>query len=550
MTDGKLALYDGLQYMQGFDVLLLTETRAEYIPDNPFPEHSIAFCPASRAGRAGEGVTVAVRKSHAYHVQDWASDETSLWVKLVFPSGARPVIVGTCYVRPAGSRNLQEDDCNSRFAKLAAHLVAAQAEGHVLLAGDFNARIGNLGTSACALQQEQIDSTLNLHDRCLLNLCSSTSTLVCTGRAPGDEAAALSFTMHGGGGGSRIDHVLVSPSLMEYVQSCSVNALRRESDHFPIDCQLCMPVALRSIPPCSGAPLARRHWNPDARNDYCHALQSPNCTVELHAAGQSALDCDVPAAFQHFLAAIGLAADDADMPLRRGSRRVMGSPNKPFIDSECRESKGRVSFAQDPAARKLLEREYHSLVRSKRRAFRLVRLRALLEQKHTQPRCFWKLLRSAQTPVPISLQPVQTWDAYLEKLADIGQVQERVVPLAAYPQQSLEPAACLNAAISEEEVGEALTGLHNGRAKGVQGLPSELLRYAKPARDPGEPPSVNVLAPILTGVLNAAFQVGLIPSEVNGGLVTPVFKKGDPLCTDNYRPIAVTEPIMRLYAKS
>jgi hypothetical protein len=59
---------------------------------------------------------------------------------------------------------------------------------------------------------------------------------------------------------------------------------------------------------------------------------------------------------------------------------------------------------------------------------------------------------------------------------------------------------------------------------------------------------VNVLSPVLAVVLNAAFQVGHIPSEVNGGLVTPVFKKGDPLCTDIYRPIAVTEPIMRFYA--
>ena len=37
--------------MREFDVLLLTETRADYIPDDLFPEHSIAFCPASRAGR-------------------------------------------------------------------------------------------------------------------------------------------------------------------------------------------------------------------------------------------------------------------------------------------------------------------------------------------------------------------------------------------------------------------------------------------------------------------------------------------------------------------
>ena len=283
--------------MRDFDILLLSETRADYVPDDLQPEHSIAFCPASRAGRAGEGMAVAVRKSHAYHVQDWASDETSLWVQLVFPSGARPIIIGTCYIPPAGSRNLLEDDCSSRFAKLAAHLVAAQAEGHVLLGGDFNARIGSLGTTACASQREQADSTLNQHGRCLLYLCSSTITLLCTGQAPGDEAAALSFTMHGGGGGSRIDHVLVSPSFMENIQTCSVNTLRLESDHFPIECDMSLPIASHNVPRCSGAPLSKRHWDPDARNDYCHALQSPMSEIELGAARQSALDYDVHAAF-------------------------------------------------------------------------------------------------------------------------------------------------------------------------------------------------------------------------------------------------------------
>ena len=236
------------------------------------------------------------------------------------------------------------------------------------------------------------------------------------------------------------------------------------------------------------------------------------------------------------------------MPSKRGSRKVMGPLDKPFFDSECRESKRRVRAAQDPAARKRLEREYNSLVRSKRRSFRLGRLRALLEQQYTQPRYFWKLLRSAQAPIPVSLHPVQAWDDYLDKLADIGQVHDCVLPPAAYPQQPLQPAACLNVAISEDEVGQALVGLHNGRAKGVQGLPSELLSYAKLELDPEKPPPVHVLAPILTAVLNATFEVGFIPGEVNGGLVTPVFKKGDPLCTDHYIPIAVTEPIMRLYA--
>ena len=144
---------------------------------------------------------------------------------------------------------------------------------------------------------------------------------------------------------------------------------------------------------------------------------------------------------------------------------------------------------------------------------------------------------------------MQDWEAYLAKLADVGQVTPDVeIPHAAYPQQPLQPAECLNVPISEEEVLDGLQRLHNGRAKGQQGLPSELLRYAKLVPEKGKPAPVNVLAPVLTNVLNAAFQSGFIPPDINGGLVTPVFKKGDPLDTGNYRPIAVTEPIMRLYA--
>ena len=86
-----------------------------------------------------------------------------------------------------------------------------------------------------------------------------TDFLLSIHRTPGDEAAPLSFTMHGGGGGSRIDHVLVSPSVMGYVQICTVNASRRESDHFPIECTIQLPVAHQAVQRCSGTPLPRRH---------------------------------------------------------------------------------------------------------------------------------------------------------------------------------------------------------------------------------------------------------------------------------------------------
>ena len=110
-------------------------------------------------------------------------------------------------------------------------------------------------------------------------------------------------------------------------------------------------------------------------------------------------------------------------------------------------------------------------------------------------------------PLPVCLQNVQDWEAYLGQLANVGQVAiDAEVAHAAYPQQPLQPAECLNTPISEEEVLDGLQRLHNGRAKEQQGLPSELLRYAKLVPEEGKPAPVNVLAPVLTDVFDAAFQ--------------------------------------------
>ena len=491
---------------------------------------------------------IAVRKSQAYHLQDWTSDDTSLWVKLVFPSGAAPLIIGTCYMPPQGSHNLRMEDAPSRFGRLAAHFLAAQGEGLVLLAGDFNARVGHLELPVCAMRAGAADSIVNTHGKQLISLCTSTGALLCTGWTPGDEAAPFSFRHHNGGC-SRIDHVLISTQLRDAMQSCAINQSRTESDHSPIECQLQFNIGVVCATVCNGVNLPKRHWNADCRNKYCDALQAPECVTELQAASQAASDADITSAFHHLFCGVELAADASDMPARRMPQKKRAALHQPFFDAQCQALKQAVRRTRDPAARKQLERQYHSLVRSKRRAYRLGRLRAFITEQYTQPRRFWKQLRSQHVPLPVCLQNVQDWEAYLAQLANVGQVAvDAEPPHAAYPQQLVQPAKCLNNPISEEEVLDGLQRLHNGRAKGQQGLPSELLRYAKLIPEEGKPAPVNVLAPVLTAVLNAAFQSGSIPPDINGGLVTPVFKKGDPLDTGNYRPIAVTEPIMRLYA--
>ena len=56
-----------------------------------------------------------------------------------------------------------------------------------------------------------------------------------------------------------------------------------------------------------------------------------------------------------------------------------------------------------------------------------------------------------------------------------------------------------------------------------------------------------MLAPILAAFLNACFMQGRLPACVSSALVTPVHKKGAVTDTANYRPVAVGEPLYRLY---
>ena len=90
--------------------------------------------------------------------------------------------------------------------------------------------------------------------------------------------------------------------------------------------------------------------------------------------------------------------------------------------------------------------------------------------------------------------------------------------------------------------------LRNGRSAGNSGLPAELLRYALGlAPSPDEPPP-NVLVPAITALLNCWFRTGVVPAAANVSLITPIHKRGDATEPGNYRPIAVGEPLLRLFA--
>ena len=128
--------------MRQFDVVILSEARCAVWDDGLLPDHSVGLIPATEDCKAGEGIVLAVRRHHSYSVQDWASDDTFLWVKLVFKASSRSLLLASCYVPPAGSPQLHATDLPARMAALHLQAVEACAESCFFIAGDFNARVG------------------------------------------------------------------------------------------------------------------------------------------------------------------------------------------------------------------------------------------------------------------------------------------------------------------------------------------------------------------------------------------------------------------------
>ena len=88
---------------------------------------------------------MAVRRNPAYCAEKWAAADGTIWVKLTSTvEVGSALIVAACYLPPAGSRQFEHLSLDERLASLATRMAAAEAQGAVILAGDFNARVGTL----------------------------------------------------------------------------------------------------------------------------------------------------------------------------------------------------------------------------------------------------------------------------------------------------------------------------------------------------------------------------------------------------------------------
>ena len=469
-----------------------------------------------------------------------------------------PIYMGNVYVPPIGSPQFKNVNLDDRIGEIHGLLQTLHEGAHVFIGGDFNAHLECISTSQAAFQTQHVGQ--NVGGRKLVSLAQQLGFFVCTGRVDGDIPATPTYRATTRTASTRPDHIVISHSLSHFLCFTRVGTELRGSDHFPLMAKLSLDAQISQVSVNSGDAIMGIKWQDRYRVPFIESLEQARDRLQTPAL--LAQEGQLADALQSFVQLLLACADNVGMSLRpkgtsskgNGNRRI----NQPFFDSECQRLKrewrkaGRLQGFQSPAT-KALERHYHSIVRSRKRAWLLSQLQDCIRLFHACPRQFWQSFRGRVPGLPGPLLSHDAWQDFLQHMVRSDPLSLRLAPsrlsTIAYP-WAISDSAHLNEPFTLEEVEVGLTSLHTGKSNGFLGFPSELLRFAQRPADSDGSVNPHLLAPTLLTLLNGLFKEGSIPQGFNVSKVSPVMKdaKKNILETSNYRPIAVPEPLMRLYA--
>ena len=92
--------------------------------------------------------------------------------------------------------------------------------------------------------------------------------------------------------------------------------------------------------------------------------------------------------------------------------------------------------------------------------------------------------------------------------------------------------------VSSEHVFKVIKKLKSKSSYGHDGLSSIQLKYIS-----------NEVITVLTHIINQSLCTGIFPDTLKIAKISPIFKKGDPHITDNYRPISLLPIISKVFEK-
>lgn len=449
--------------------------------------------------------------------------------------------------------------------------------GDIILAGDFNARVGiepdficndcedpstnfiNYSPDITISSRNSEDKTILPRGRNLLELCIQSKLRILNGRKFGDTLGR--YTSFQPQGCSVVDYFIVSECLMKKISLFHVHDyVGTMSDHCQISILLNVnyhvsPISNNCI--LKSLPLSYV-WTEESACKFQNVLKSDRIQEKLRTFVKNDVnfsDTGINSLINDFN---DILYDVADTSLKRKSQKINSNKKvtkKPkWQDHSLEELKKQLidkevlfkKYNKDPLVRGSYFsalKHYRKARRAKIRNHKQNVLDELDEIKDKNPKLYWELLnkffREEDNQENCSENiSAEEWLKYFKDLNSSKTNNNSNIDVLLELAENKKIFNELDNKITEKEVLHAIKSLKNKKACGLDKILNEMLKYGH-----------SELIQPLSKIFNTILLSGFFPKIWCESIITPIHKAGDITDPNNYRGIAISSNIGKLFTK-
>ncbi|KAL5271652.1 hypothetical protein ACHWQZ_G002057 [Mnemiopsis leidyi] len=427
---------------------------------------------------------------------------------------------------------------------------AVTGRENLVLQDLFSSNLTNDHQSLSAGKRNSKDTNTNERGNKLLDFGCEWNLTIVNGSVLGDTLG--DWTCYRYNGSSVVDYMMVSHTLKEAINYLKVLDLTEYSDHRPLLCSIgtsCpFDTSRTAASNFEDKPLGHKWENQqnESKIKFLNAQQQESITTKITKLCSN--NCENSnEVYRLNDELINIFRDIANTSLQRRRRpRVSRRVNKKvWFDEECRNVKRLLAkltrrYPENDKARDdfyQTKRYYRSILKYKKRHYFANLNKDIEEANQINWRNLQKLKEAKCDPDQLDLHDLQNFYEFFKKLYSESPDHINIPPTPEQTDPSLSELSeeILNRDIDIDELNKAISKLKAGKAVGEDCVPNEFLRCS----------NVGLRLSILH-LFNQSLANGVYPW--NTSIVTPLHKKGDRANPDNYRAIAVSSSIGKLFS--
>ena len=578
-VEGLLSIvknFDLARYVFDIDLVFLTETFTESVPDDMFPNHDVYVAPGIKLsdsvfGRLCGGVACLIKKSLKPFVTNISLDYSNVLAfridHALLGTPQDCILVGA-YIPPENSPFYKKTEIVNGISVIEEVLLELQCKYEnvdFILCGDLNARIGNQNGNSSydslsdvfnvtdrnfannnpayhVNRRNSKDNCINAFGKYFLNVCDNFGLSVVNGLT--DRNFCSDFTYICQSGASVIDLFVVSDSLLS---SC----LEFKIDHFIESKHSAVLLSIQSslreftdtdVDPNDNYSFRKYIWKPEKYQQFNDIISS-DVSKGLIDDAISLIDFDINMALSKFNECLKSAGKCMEKSIF-----VSSKPRNVWFDLECSQSRQvvrhhlrkyvRTSMDDDRIAYATKRREYKQLLRSKKADYKSKFLNDLHENLNDSTK-FWASIQSVlyRQNVKPNITLPDWFNHFRSVFRSNHTCKDDQIQIDFDKDIVIEHESDLNQEISEAEIRAGIKALKNKKAAGPDMIINEFYKA-----------SVDFCMPFLVKFFNFIFDNGLYPDEWTFSILQPIHKKGDINNPDNYRGISLLNVCSKLYS--